>query len=100
AIADPAIKAALRTATDHAWASGVSGVPTVRAGGALFYGDDALASAARRTRPGPARGRRQGRPPSRAGGGGPSRPSPAGRRTSLRRGARAARTAPRGGFPR
>jgi len=59
AIADPEIKAALRTATDHAWASGVSGVPTVRVGGALFYGDDALASAARRTRPGAARDRRR-----------------------------------------
>jgi 2-hydroxychromene-2-carboxylate isomerase len=46
AIADPEIKAALRAATDGAWEAGVSGVPTLRLGDALFYGDDRLEAAA------------------------------------------------------
>lgn len=46
AIGDPQIKAALRAATDGAWAAGVSGVPTLRIGDALFYGDDQLERAA------------------------------------------------------
>jgi 2-hydroxychromene-2-carboxylate isomerase len=46
AIADPEIKAALRAATDGAWEAGVGGVPTLRIGDALFYGDDRLETAA------------------------------------------------------
>jgi 2-hydroxychromene-2-carboxylate isomerase len=45
AVADPEIKAALRATTD-AWSTGVSGVPTVRVGDALYYGDDQLERAA------------------------------------------------------
>ncbi len=50
ATADPDVKLALRRATDAALARGVHGVPTVAAGGELFWGDDRLedASAARR----------------------------------------------------
>jgi 2-hydroxychromene-2-carboxylate isomerase len=43
---DPEIKLALRSATDDAHARGVLGVPTVAAGGELFWGDDRLAEAA------------------------------------------------------
>jgi 2-hydroxychromene-2-carboxylate isomerase len=42
AIADPAVKSALRSATDRAVALGVKGVPTVRAGDELYWGDDRL----------------------------------------------------------
>ena len=46
AIADPAIKHELRARTDAALALGVRGVPTLRIGGALLYGDDRLDDAA------------------------------------------------------
>ena len=42
AIADPAVKASLRAATDRAVALGVSGVPTTRVGDDLYWGDDRL----------------------------------------------------------
>ncbi len=48
AVADPAIKQELRDCTDEAIARGVVGVPTVEAGGALFWGDDRLDEAAAR----------------------------------------------------
>lgn len=45
-IADPAVKAALRDATDSAIARGVPGVPTLEtADGRLLFGDDRLAEA-------------------------------------------------------
>jgi 2-hydroxychromene-2-carboxylate isomerase len=44
---NPDIKARLRAYTDEAIARGVTGVPTVAIGGALFWGDDLLESAAR-----------------------------------------------------
>jgi 2-hydroxychromene-2-carboxylate isomerase len=44
--ADPAIKLALREATDAAQARGVFGVPTVAVGDELFWGDDRLDEAA------------------------------------------------------
>ena len=43
---DPEIKLALREATDAAHSVGVFGVPTVAAGGELFWGDDRLGDAA------------------------------------------------------
>ena len=43
----PEIKARLRAYTDEAVARGVTGVPTVAVGGALFWGDDLLEAAAR-----------------------------------------------------
>ncbi len=43
---DPAVKAALREATDGAHARGVFGVPTVSVGDTLFWGDDRLEEAA------------------------------------------------------
>jgi 2-hydroxychromene-2-carboxylate isomerase len=46
AIADPDVKDELRRATDAAWESGVRGVPTLRAGSVLYYGDDRLEEAA------------------------------------------------------
>jgi 2-hydroxychromene-2-carboxylate isomerase len=46
AIASREIKARLRATTDAAYAVGVHGVPTVRVGDALFYGDDRLEEAA------------------------------------------------------
>jgi 2-hydroxychromene-2-carboxylate isomerase len=46
AIASPEIKAKLRATTDAAYAAGVHGVPTMRVGDALFYGDDRLEEAA------------------------------------------------------
>lgn len=46
-IADPATKARLREATDYALGLGVIGVPTTRAGGELFWGDDRLPDVAR-----------------------------------------------------
>ena len=42
AIADDAVKQALRRSTEAAWAAGVRGVPTLRIGAQLFYGDDQL----------------------------------------------------------
>src|SRR3954447_3386012 len=46
AVADPAIKEALRESTDAAWELGVSGAPTLAVDGRLFYGDDQLEAAA------------------------------------------------------
>jgi 2-hydroxychromene-2-carboxylate isomerase len=46
AIQQPGVKDALRQATEEAWELGVQGVPTVRVGEALFYGDDQLEAAA------------------------------------------------------
>jgi 2-hydroxychromene-2-carboxylate isomerase len=43
---DPEVKARLRGYTDEAIARGVTGVPTVAVGGALFWGDDKLETAA------------------------------------------------------
>jgi 2-hydroxychromene-2-carboxylate isomerase len=45
AIADPAVKDDLRARTGAALALGVRGVPTLRAGGRLLYGDDRLEDA-------------------------------------------------------
>lgn len=42
----PEVKARLREATDTAIAAGVTGVPTVRIGDELFWGDDRLGEAA------------------------------------------------------
>jgi 2-hydroxychromene-2-carboxylate isomerase len=42
AIEDPAIKARLKEVTTAAYADGVTGIPTVAAGGRMFYGDDRL----------------------------------------------------------
>ena len=50
AVADAAIKTALREATTRAWELGVRGIPTVLAGGELFYGDDRLEQAAEAVR--------------------------------------------------
>lgn len=41
-----ALKESLRQATERAWDDGVRGVPTVRIGDALFYGDEQLGLAA------------------------------------------------------
>jgi 2-hydroxychromene-2-carboxylate isomerase len=46
AVASAPVKDALRDATEAAWEAGVKGVPTVRVGDALFYGDDQLERAA------------------------------------------------------
>ncbi len=46
AVEDPAIKQALRDATDKAHQRGVFGVPTVAIEGELFWGDDRLEDAA------------------------------------------------------
>lgn len=46
AIETPAVKDALRAATDEAWRAGVRGVPSARVGGSIFYGDDQLELAA------------------------------------------------------
>lgn len=46
AIQQAEVKAALRQATDEAWDMGVRGVPTLRVGDALLYGDDRLGEAA------------------------------------------------------
>lgn len=45
AVADPEIKQALRQATVDAWAAGVRGVPTLRAGDRMLFGDDRLEEA-------------------------------------------------------
>jgi 2-hydroxychromene-2-carboxylate isomerase len=47
---DPAVKLALRAATDAARAHGVFGVPTVVVAGEVFWGEDRLADAAERVR--------------------------------------------------
>lgn len=46
AVADPEVKLALRAATDEAISRGVIGVPTLRVGGELHFGDDRLEDAA------------------------------------------------------
>jgi 2-hydroxychromene-2-carboxylate isomerase len=46
ALEQPAVKDSLRDASDRAWEAGVRGVPTVRIGESLFYGDDQLELAA------------------------------------------------------
>lgn len=46
ATAEPAVKDALRAATEDAHEQGVFGVPTVAVGGELFWGDDRLEQAA------------------------------------------------------
>lgn len=48
AVEQPALKEALRRATDEALAHGVFGVPTVAVGTELFWGDDRLEEAATR----------------------------------------------------
>jgi 2-hydroxychromene-2-carboxylate isomerase len=45
-VADPRIKQRLRDVTDAAVVLGVTGVPTISAGGKLFWGDDRLEEAA------------------------------------------------------
>jgi 2-hydroxychromene-2-carboxylate isomerase len=47
AILEPAVKQALRDATDAAHAAGVIGVPSVTVAGEVFWGDDRLEDAAR-----------------------------------------------------
>jgi 2-hydroxychromene-2-carboxylate isomerase len=47
AIATQEVKDALRQATQAAWDAGVRGVPTVRIGETLYFGDDQLEEAAR-----------------------------------------------------
>lgn len=47
AIGDDALKAQLRADTEDAITRGVVGIPTVEAGGELFWGDDRLADAAK-----------------------------------------------------
>ncbi|MBI5105328.1 MAG: DsbA family protein [Solirubrobacterales bacterium] len=51
AIADPEVKGALRAATDAAWDAGVRGIPTLRIGERLWFGDDRLDEAAGATAP-------------------------------------------------
>jgi 2-hydroxychromene-2-carboxylate isomerase len=46
ALSDPEVKDALRTATGEALAAGVRGVPTVRVGERVYYGDERLEEAA------------------------------------------------------
>lgn len=48
AIAEPAIKEALRAATARAWAIGVVGVPSLKIDGEVIFGDDRLPQARRR----------------------------------------------------
>jgi 2-hydroxychromene-2-carboxylate isomerase len=57
---DPAVKQALRDATDAAYERGVIGVPTIAVGDELFWGDDRLQDAAAHLRgvPRPATPRR------------------------------------------
>lgn len=45
AIGQPEVKHALREATDTAWDLGVRGVPSLRVGDQVFYGDDRLEEA-------------------------------------------------------
>lgn len=44
---DPAVKAALRDATEAAWAAGVRGIPSLQVDDRVFYGDDQLEAATR-----------------------------------------------------
>lgn len=46
ALSDPEVKDALRLATQRAWDAGVRGIPSLRVGSAIFYGDDRLEAAA------------------------------------------------------
>jgi 2-hydroxychromene-2-carboxylate isomerase len=46
AVTTPELKEQLRSVTERAWEVGVRGVPTVRVGDALFFGDDRLEEAA------------------------------------------------------
>jgi 2-hydroxychromene-2-carboxylate isomerase len=46
AVGSPEVKAALRATTEAAWEAGVRGVPTLRDGDRLYYGDDRLEEAA------------------------------------------------------
>lgn len=46
AIQAPELKEQLRATTERAWQDGVQGVPTVRVGEQLFFGDDRLEEAA------------------------------------------------------
>jgi 2-hydroxychromene-2-carboxylate isomerase len=46
AIQAPELKEQLRAVTQRAWDEGVRGVPTVRIGERLFFGDDRLEAAA------------------------------------------------------
>ncbi len=46
AVSDPEVKDALRLATQRAWDAGVRGIPSLRVGSAIFYGDDRLEAAA------------------------------------------------------
>jgi 2-hydroxychromene-2-carboxylate isomerase len=46
ALEDAAVKQELREATDAAWEAGVRGVPSMRIGEAIFFGDDQLELAA------------------------------------------------------
>jgi 2-hydroxychromene-2-carboxylate isomerase len=47
ALGQSTVKDSLREATDGAWEAGVRGVPTLRVGESLFYGDDQLELAAK-----------------------------------------------------
>ena len=46
AIAEPELKTALRSATEAAWEAGVRGVPSMRVGSDVYFGDDRLTEAA------------------------------------------------------
>lgn len=46
AIRTPELKEQLRAVTERAWEDGVRGVPTLRVGGRLFFGDDRVEEAA------------------------------------------------------
>ncbi len=50
AIESPEIKEALKQATQRAWAAGVRGIPSLRAGAVIWYGDDRLEQAAAQLR--------------------------------------------------
>jgi 2-hydroxychromene-2-carboxylate isomerase len=52
ALLDDEIKRLLRESTDAAWEAGVRGVPSVKVGDAVFYGDDQLELAAAALRSG------------------------------------------------
>jgi 2-hydroxychromene-2-carboxylate isomerase len=45
AVQMPAVKDALRAATEAAWDAGVRGIPSLRVGDRVFYGDDQLEAA-------------------------------------------------------
>jgi len=51
ATVEDAVKLELRRATETAWELGVQGVPTIEAGGRLYFGDDRLDEAADRSGP-------------------------------------------------